>query len=722
MKRFALFFASVLIAVMNMASIPFVKAAAVNLAPNASVETAGNATTPQSWTSNNWGTNTAAFTYLNTGRTGSRSVKTEVISYANGDAKWYFNEIAVTPNKQYTFSDYYQANVETQVVAQYADANGNYTYEWLGAAAANSAWQQATFTFTTPATINKMTVFHVVDRVGWLILDDVNLSEYTPPAPPEVGTNLVANQSVETPNAAGNAPLGWNSNKWGTNTATFTYKKNGGYQSTNSVYVKVSNYVSGDAKWYFEPVAVKPNTSYTFSEYYQANVKTRLLAVSYDASGNPTYIDLDSAVVASKTTWKKVTKQITTLANTKTLAVFHVVERNGWLQIDNVGLTEDPPVVNTDIVPNNSLEQPSVDPNLPANWQGSSWGTNTPTFEYMNEGRSGNRSVKVTVSNYVDGDAKWYFTPLTTLQRGKQYRFSTWYKTNTIPHAVAMYIKDDGTEKYFGLPDPQPDGTANWQFYSDTFSVPVDVKAVSVFLFVSNNGWVQTDDYSITSYQPVGFNRPLVTLTFDDSQEVNVATALPLLNSYGFKTTQCYATQSIEGDAAQIQNVLAFINSGHEICSHTVSHPFLTSLDQALLTYELERSKQFLESIIGGPVRNFASPYGNYNAAVNVEIQKYYRSQRTIDEGYNSKDNFNIYRLRVQNLKSNTTLAEFQSWLDRAKADNTWLILVYHRVANDPGQFDTYVNDFTAQLQAISQSGIAVKTYNAALDEVTTQL
>lgn len=721
MKRFLTSILAFLVATSAIFSLPFAQAAEPNLVPNPSVETAETATKPSQWTSNKWGSNSATFSYLTSGRTGSRSVKTEVTNYVDGDAKWYFNAVAVQTGKEYNYTDYYQSNVETQVVAQYLDAANNPSYQWLGSLPASSTWAQGSFTFTVPASVAKVSIFHVVNTNGWLVLDDAELAA-TVTSIPQPGTNLVTNPSLQTGNAADTAPAGWLQNKWGANTAKFTYVKNGGYQSTRSVRVDISNYQSGDAKWYFTAVSAKPNTTYTFSDYYKSSVATRTVAVSYDANNVPTYIDLAASIPASSS-WKKTTATFKTPASTKKLSVFHVIEKNGWLQTDTFSLVEEQPVIDTDLVPNNSLERISTaDPAMPDKWLKNSWGTNTPTFEYVNGGRTGNRSVKVTISNYQSGDAKWYFEPITNLERGKQYRFSTWYKTNTAPHVVAMFIKDDGTEKYFGLPQPFPSGTTDWQFYSDTFSVPVDAKAVSVFLFVASNGYVQTDDYHIELYQPTGFSRPLVSLTFDDGQEDNVATALPMLNSYGFKSTQCYATDHIEGNTGQVQNVLAFKNSGHEICSHTVSHPFLTSLGATQLTYELQHSKQFLESIIGGPVRNFASPYGDYNAAVNAEIAKYYRSHRTVDEGYNSKDNFNIYRLRVQNVQYNTTLAEFQSWLDRAKADKTWLILVYHRVANNPGQFDTYVSDFSQQLQAIQQSGLNVKTYNAALDELVPQL
>lgn len=541
------------------------------------------------------------------------------------------------------------------------------------------------------------------------------------PSTAAAAPNLIANPSVE--NGTTN-PNNWVKNSWGQNTATHTYKKNEGYQSARSVRVQVSNYVSGDAKWYFNAVNVEPNTTYTFSDFYKSNKKTKAVAVSYDAAGMPTYADISLNIPASNTSWRQVTAKFKTLASTKKLSVFHVIEQNGWLQLDAASLTKDEvtPPAPTNFVPNPSVETSAGTPAAPVSWLTGNWGSNSPVYEYVNEGRTGTRSIKLTMSNYVDGDAKWYFEPQ-QLEKGKDYRFSAWYKTNTIPHVVVRYITTGGTDRYFGMPRPEPNGTSDWQQYSDTFSVPNDAQSVTVFFFLANNGWLQLDDFSVTPYQTTGFTRPLVSLTYDDGFEENVSTVLPRLNSAGIKSTQCYATQFIEGQPAQVQNVMAFKNSGHEICSHTVTHPALTSLNSTDLVYELTHSKQFLESTIGQPVPNFASPFGDYNAAVNNEIKKHYRSHRTVDEGYNSKDNFNIYKIRVQNMKSNTTLAEFKTWLDKAKADKTWLVLVYHRVTpGEPGQFDTKEADFVEQLNALLASGVTVKTYNEALNEVVPQL
>lgn len=533
------------------------------------------------------------------------------------------------------------------------------------------------------------------------------------------GPNLIANPSVENGTTA---PNKWTKNSWGQNTATFTYKKSEGYQSSRSVRVQIANHANGDAKWYFDAVAVEPNTTYTFSDYYKSNKKTKAVAASIDANGNYTYFDIATDLPVSATNWRKMSIQVTTLPSTKKLSIYHVIEQNGWMELDQASLTKDQatPPVPVNYVPNPSFE--TANGTAPVSWHTGSWGSNSPTYEYLTSGRTGGRSVKLTMNNYVDGDAKWYFEPQ-VLEKGKDYKFSAWYKTNVIPNVVVRYIKTDGTDQYLGMPRPEPTGSNEWQQYTDTFSVPSDAEKVTVFFFLNANGWLQLDDVSITPYMPTGFSRPLVTLTYDDGFEENVTTVLPRLNAAGIKSTQCYATQFIEGQPAQVQSVMQFKNSGHEICSHTVTHPALTTVSSSQLVHELTHSKQFLEATVGQPVPNFASPFGDYNAAVNAEIKKHYASHRTVDEGYNTKDNFNVYKVRVQNMQAHTTLSEFQSWIQKAKADKAWLVLVYHRVTSgEPEQFDTREADFVQQLNTLTSSGVTVKTYQDALTEIKPQL
>src|SRR6266705_721614 len=85
-----------------------------NLVPNPSLETVSG-TGPASWQKDGWGTNTAAYTYENTGHSGSHSVTVSLANYQSGDAKWYFTPVTVAASTSYTFSDWYKSTVKNSV-------------------------------------------------------------------------------------------------------------------------------------------------------------------------------------------------------------------------------------------------------------------------------------------------------------------------------------------------------------------------------------------------------------------------------------------------------------------------------------------------------------------------------------------------------------------------------------------------------------------------------
>jgi peptidoglycan/xylan/chitin deacetylase (PgdA/CDA1 family) len=176
--------------------------------------------------------------------------------------------------------------------------------------------------------------------------------------------------------------------------------------------------------------------------------------------------------------------------------------------------------------------------------------------------------------------------------------------------------------------------------------------------------------------------------------------------------------------AAQIKALKA---SGNQISSHSVSHPDLTTLTATQLTNQLKNSQSTLINKFGGPVADFASPYGAYNATTISAIQKYYRSHRSTDTGFNTKDNWNIYDLRVQNIYNTTSPAEVQGWVNEAATQHVWLILVYHEVAATPADpsdvaYTTTPADLEAEIQTIKSSSLGIVTIDQAISEILPQL
>lgn len=589
--------------------------------------------------------------------------------------------------------------------------------------------------------------------------------------------NLVPNPSVDiSDNQNPNNPQDWITDQWGTNTSTFS-RQSIGHTDNNSIKVETTNYTNGDAKWYYTPQPAEAGATYTVSDFYQSNVQSRVVIMFNLTNGTQKYVELATAA-ASPSTWKMYSKTVIAPANTVSMSVFHLISRVGWLITDDYSvtlLTSTPtptptatpspspiptstpsptptntptptttstplptntpsptptatptPTPSSNVIPNPSLE--TENNTVPKNWVKEKWGSNKATFSYIkNGGHNGNHSIKVQLTNYVDGDAKWYFNPV-SVTPGDTYTVTDWYQSNIVSHVVIDFAKTDGSHYYLELRTAPV--SSSWKKFSESFQVPYNSKTMTVLHFISGNGWITTDDYSLIKTNAQGFSRPLVTFAFDDGWEDDSINALPILNSYGYKGTFFFATSFLESSpvvgpigVSGPTTVKEMFNQGYEIGGHSVTHPDLTTLNNTDLTYELTHSKNYLESLVGvGKILNFATPFGAYNDTMLSTLRPLYRSQRPTDEGFNTKDNLDAYKLKVQNMQKTTTLAEYTSWINQAVKDKSWLILVYHRVANsDLDQFDTPLADFPSQMSVVNHSGITVKTMNQALDEVLSQ-
>jgi peptidoglycan/xylan/chitin deacetylase (PgdA/CDA1 family) len=691
-----------------------------NLIANSSVETTTN-NVPTNWTANSWGTNTTTLTQKTEGHTGNNSLYTSMTTHTDGDAKWMHKAVSVTPNTQYTYKSWYKSNIPTEIDLMYTSTSGAVTYNYFDSVATNANWTAYSKSFTTPNDVATVTILQIVTNAGWLQTDDFSLTKDTIP----VGnsSNLIANADFELTNGA--QPIGWTNNSWGTNTSVFTYDATG--RSGKSAKVAISKYTDGDAKWSATPVGVSAGKTYTYSDYYKSGVTTRVV-LAFTSGSATVYQELATAP-ASATAWSAYTSNFTVPTGATKVAVYHLLDKVGSLSIDDTKLVlaaTTPTPTPTSTVANASFE--TANGTNPANWTSASWGTNTAAFSYEPTGRTGTKSAKVTVSNYQDGDAKWMFDGITSATTaGAQYNFSAWYKTNTAPHAVAMYTLKDGSVQYANLPVVQPGANAatTWQQYKGTFTAPANVAKTTVFMLLSSNGWLQTDDYSVDAYKPTGFNRAMLSVTFDDGWASAYTQARPVMAQYGILSTQYIISGEVgdtsEGYMSKAQ-VQAMSKAGHEIGSHTISHPELTKITAAMLTTELQNSQTSLQSVVGKPVTNLASPYGDYNASVITQAKKYYTSHRTVDAGYNSKDSFDAYALRVQNILNTTTPAQVAGWIKQAQADKTWLILVYHDVSTTPDTYDSSIANFKTEMQAVSTSKIPVLTVSQALAEVKAQL
>lgn len=117
--------------------------------------------------------------------------------------------------------------------------------------------------------------------------------------------------------------------------------------------------------------------------------------------------------------------------------------------------------------------------------------------------------------------------------------------------------------------------------------------------------------------------RKAFNITYDDGvlQDVRF---VALLNRYGLKGTFNLNSQLMEEEFAWIHpcgmevkrlstEAVQGLYDGHEIASHTLSHPYMQELPEFEILRQLGEDKQRLETLFGREVRGFAVPFDYYS-------------------------------------------------------------------------------------------------------------
>ena len=372
----------------------------------------------------------------------------------------------------------------------------------------------------------------------------------------------------------------------------------------------------------------------------------------------------------------------------------------------------------------NLVDNPSVEDvyeNVaPYRWYNNTWGNNITKFKYLKEGHTGERSLLITVSDYEDGDSKWYFRQL-WLEPGDYYT-SHYYRSDVDTEVMVMIIMDDYTKEYLNLKIAP--ASEEWTKYEAFFTMPEDAKCATVYHLITQDGYLNMDDFLLSTYEHVGFSKALVTVSFDDGWIYNNETVLPVMKEYGFKSNQFYATDLIRN--ASVDNpkdyIQPFIAAGHEIGSHTITHSDLETLTDEELRIELEESKKFLENYFGIEISYFAAPYGVYDSRISEEVMKYYRAHRTVDSGYNSLDNMDASRLMCMPIVGTTTVEDVRRWVQKAEEEHLWLILLFHDIYDEAGYYGATPEMFAQCMQVVSEAEIEVVTISEALEVIEAEI
>ncbi len=213
----------------------------------------------------------------------------------------------------------------------------------------------------------------------------------------------------------------------------------------------------------------------------------------------------------------------------------------------------------------------------------------------------------------------------------------------------------------------------------------------------------QTGNVSVTKW--ADGKKSAFSFTFDDGFQTQYDYAKPILEEFNFKGTFYLISSGLTDSIGNIwrygtwKEFREMAAEGHEIASHTVTHPHLPTLEIGdeftpnTLVYELSESKKVIEDKIPGyKCISLAYPYTEHNATVDAIVKNYYENGRdgsdlVSNSSFTGNEWYSIHsRVNNFNLPRNSTdddldeLDAFKNYVQTAIDEGKWAVLMAHEI------------------------------------------
>jgi peptidoglycan/xylan/chitin deacetylase (PgdA/CDA1 family) len=134
--------------------------------------------------------------------------------------------------------------------------------------------------------------------------------------------------------------------------------------------------------------------------------------------------------------------------------------------------------------------------------------------------------------------------------------------------------------------------------------------------FSSQMEWIKQSDFrGLNVSQALTYPaQPSVCITFDDGCETDLIAAAPVLHEFGLSATFYVTTGFLDTrgymSAAQLREL---DSQGFEIGCHSMTHAYLSDVNEADLKREIVDAKSKIEQIVGHNIKHFSCPGGRYS-------------------------------------------------------------------------------------------------------------
>ncbi len=188
-----------------------------------------------------------------------------------------------------------------------------------------------------------------------------------------------------------------------------------------------------------------------------------------------------------------------------------------------------------------------------------------------------------------------------------------------------------------------------------------------------------------------------VSLTYDDAIPSQLEHAVPALARHGLVATFFLTGTSptLQGSPERYRALLA---AGHELASHTMTHPCdralgfmksgmaLQDFDQARMDAELVESVQQLRDLGQTGPLSFAYPCGSTwlgeaHASYIPAIERSFSAARGVHPSLVDPRHAPLFD--VPSIMGNTDAATLTTWVEQAVASHQWLVFTFHGVDGD---------------------------------------
>ena len=243
-------------------------------------------------------------------------------------------------------------------------------------------------------------------------------------------------------------------------------------------------------------------------------------------------------------------------------------------------------------------------------------------------------------------------------------------------------------------------------------------------LFLSQSVWCENTQpvYQIAKWYDD--KKAAVSVNFDDNLPGQFSTALPILNAKGVKATFYVITNTAGTQWPLLQSA---IDAGHEVGSHSVSHPLNLNppaLTQVQIEAEMKDSHDaLLTNLTGQSSLSISWPYGKggggSDSVVRRIAKKYYFAARNTTAGTVNGDAYTHYQnayfsafgrdYYMQSggilMASTTTKANIGTFITEIIKTNGWFSPFYHAVNQVGGYNNVTTELFQQHIDTIASQG-----------------